>query len=280
MQARILSERVAMPKAQRRCIFCRGTGLTKEHVWADWLKGYIPKDMTDYSSLSATVHETHAEFGHQKHGGDLRSRTLRVVCKSCNNGWMSQLQQRAKPYLLPLILGDVTAFDARAQEILSAWVAMFVMVAEHFDRYKVVSSQKERRFLWKNQKTPSNWKIWIGDFQKKNWKGLLARFCVPISSKKHRIKRMDNRLPRPNTQAVTFVVGRLYVHVVSSVTDIFEDWHLYRPDLLVQIWPVRRNIVAWPLTTMTDRDADGIAAAFHHFSDEVGRRMVERSWAR
>jgi hypothetical protein len=66
---------------------------------------------------------------------------------------MSQLQQRAKPYLLPLIAGDVTAFDARAQEILSARVAMFVMVAEHFDRY--VSSQQERRFLWKNQKAPS-----------------------------------------------------------------------------------------------------------------------------
>jgi hypothetical protein len=277
MQVRILSERVAMPKAQRRCIFCRGTGLTKEHVWADWLKGYIPKDMTDYSSLSATVHETHAEFGHKKHGGDLRSRTLRDVCKSCNNGWMSQLQQRAKPYLLPLVFGDVTAFDARAQEILSAWVAMFVMVAEHFDRYKVVSSQKERSFLWKRQKAPANWKIWIGDFEKKNWKGHLARFCVPISSKKHRIKRMDNGLPRPNTQAVTFVVGRLYVHVASPVTDIFEK---YRPDLLVQIWPVRRNIVAWPPTTMTDRDADRIAAAFHRFSGEVGRRMVERSWAR
>jgi hypothetical protein len=268
-----------MPIAQRRCIFCRGAGLSREHIWADWLKRYIPKNMTNYDSLSATVHETHAEFRHRRHGGDLRSRTLRVVCKSCNNGWMSQLQQRAKPYLLPLIAGDVTAFDARAQEILSAWVAMFVMVAEHFDRYKVVSSQQERRFLWKNQKAPSNWKIWIGDYQKENWKGLLARFCVPISSKKHRIKRMDNGLPRPNTQAVTFVVGRLYVHVASSATDIFEHWHLNRPDLLVQIWPVRRNIVAWPPTTMTDRDADRIAGAFHRSSDEMGQRMVERSWA-
>jgi hypothetical protein len=269
----------SMLKTQGRCIFCRGIGLSKEHIWADWLKRYIPKDMTNYSSLSATVHETYAEFRHKKHGGDLRSRTLRVVCKSCNNGWMSQLQQRTKPYLLPLTSGDVTAFDARAQEILSAWVATFVMVAEHFDRYKVVSSQKERRFLCKNQKAPANWKIWIGDFEKKNWKGHLARFCVPISSKEHRIKRMDNGLPRPNTQTVSFVVGRLYVHVASSATDIFENWHLDRCDLLVQIWPVRRNIVAWPPTTMTDRDVDGIAAAFHRLSNEVGRRMVEGSWA-
>jgi hypothetical protein len=238
--------------------------MSREHIWADWLKKYIPKDMTDYRSLSATTHETHTEFTHKKHGGDLRSRTLRVVCKSCNNGWMSQLQQRTKPYLLPLISGDVTAFDAKAQEILSAWVAIFVMVAEHFDRYKVVSSQTERGSLWKNQKAPSNWKIWIGDYQRKNWKAHLARFCVAISSRKHhRIRRMDNGLPRPNTQTVTFVVGRLYVHVASSATDIFEDWHLVRPDLLVQIWPVRRNIVAWPRTTMTDRDADKIAGEFH-----------------
>jgi hypothetical protein len=35
---------------------------------------------------------------------------------------------------------------------------------------------------------------------------------------------MDNGLPRPNTQTMTFVVGRLYVHVRSSVTDVFENW--------------------------------------------------------
>src|SRR6266566_295420 len=49
-----------MPKPQGRCIFCGRTGLTKEHIWADWLKKFIPKNMKQYTSLSATIHPAQA----------------------------------------------------------------------------------------------------------------------------------------------------------------------------------------------------------------------------
>jgi hypothetical protein len=46
--------------------------------------------------------------------------------------------------------------------------------------------------------------------------------------------------------------------------------------LACAIWPIRRNLVVWPpRKTLSDRDADAIAAAFHLASGEVGRRMVE-----
>jgi hypothetical protein len=35
--------------------------------------------------------------------GDARSQKLKVVCKACNSGWMSELQDRTKPVLLPLL---------------------------------------------------------------------------------------------------------------------------------------------------------------------------------
>jgi hypothetical protein len=71
---------------------------------------------------------------------------------------------------------------------------------------------------------------------------------------------------------MTFTVGRLYVHVISSVTDIFENWRLTRTDLLAQIWPAQRNVITWPFITMNDHDADQIAAAFHRMSDDVAKR--------
>jgi hypothetical protein len=136
------------------------------------------------------------------------------------------------------------------------------MVAEHFDPYKVVSTPAQRKYLWENKRSPPNWKIWIGDHERGKWPGLLAHFAVPISSPKHVPEIMDNGIPRPNTQTMTFVVGRLYVHVCSSVTDVFEDWRLSRPYMLAQIWPIRRNIVVWPPKTISDRNADQIASAF------------------
>jgi hypothetical protein len=90
---------------------------------------------------------------------------------------------------------------------------------------------------------------------------------------------MDNDAPRPNTQTTTFVVGRLYIHAVSSATDIFEDWRLARPDLLAQVWPLHRNIVAWPpAAVLTDRDADQIASEFKLLSDQVGQAMLQDRW--
>jgi hypothetical protein len=54
---------------------------------------------------------------------------------------MSRLQERAKPLLLPLIKGESTAFTYDDQELLAAWITMFVMVAEQFDPYKAVSTK-------------------------------------------------------------------------------------------------------------------------------------------
>jgi hypothetical protein len=103
-------------KKLQHCIFCPRTDLSKEHVWADWLKNRIPKNMPSYSSLSAIAYPTHTEFKRQKISGDIQSRKLRVVCeRHCNNGWMSRLQETAKPYLLPFVLGQVSALDASAQ---------------------------------------------------------------------------------------------------------------------------------------------------------------------
>jgi hypothetical protein len=46
-----------------------------------------------------------------------------------------------------------------------------------------------------------------------------------------------------------------------------------RPDRLGQVWPIRRNLIAWPLTSITDREADEIAGSLHVASDAVARHI-------
>lgn len=256
------------------CIFCGSSDLSREHVWADWLKEYIKKDALNHSRMDATLHPTISEYERQKVSGDLRSHRLKVVCRSCNSGWMSRLQKQAKPYLLPLLKGETVSIDAAAQEIISAWITMFVMVAEYFNPYKVSTSQEQRRRFFDDPKCPVNWKIWIGDFDRENWPGLLVHFALPISSAEHVPETMDNGLPRPNTQTMTFVVGRLYVHVCASVTDLFANWTVANSRLLALICPAQQSVVPWPMKTLSDRDADSIAAAFHLESERIARLSV------
>jgi hypothetical protein len=85
---------------------------------------------------------------------------------------------------------------------------------------------------------------------------------------------MATGLPRPNTQTTAFVVGQLYIFAASSVTDVFDRWEAPGEGgaKLAQIWPIRRNIVAWPTKTLSDRDADQIAGSFFLAVEEIGRR--------
>ena len=262
-------------KKLQHCIFCGRTDMSREHVWADWLRNYIPKNMSCYSSLLAVAYPTHTEFKKQKISGDIQGRKLRVVCEQhCNNGWMSRLQERAKPYVLPLVLGEATALGAAAQGIVAAWIAMTITVAEYFDPSKAAVSPTQRRYLCRNQAVPPNWKIWIGHYVRGNWRAHLVHHPLPISSAQHRIRRIDSGSPQPNTQTTAFVVGQLYIFAASSTTDVFDRWQVPGEGAkLAQIWPIRRNIVAWPTKTLSDRGADQIAGSFFHAVEEIGRRI-------
>lgn len=263
-----------MAQFQRFCIFCSNPGLSREHIWADWLKNYIPKNEPSHDQLSATIHKHYTDVKRKKVQGDLRSRRLRVVCEECNIGWMSKLQEKAKPFLEPLMRREQFHFDANAQEVVAAWITMFVMVAEYLDASKVSTPQFEREAFMASKEPPTKWKIWIGDLQREKWRGMLAHFAVPISSPDHAPTVTDNDILPPNTQTMTFVVGRLYVHVRASVTDIFEQWSFAQSDLMMQILPKKLPpTTQWPLPiSLTDRDADAIAAHFHRASNAVAAR--------
>jgi hypothetical protein len=255
------------------CIFDGGTPLTDEHMYANWLRNYIPKTMKNYTTMSAEIYPDRSVPTHRLIGGDPHGRRLRVVCGPCNNGWMSRLQNAAKPYLIPLITGQSTALDAKEQAIVAAWIAMTVMVAEHNDPTKVGISAAERLQFKNAQTAPPHWKIWIGDYQRGNWKGRWVHHVLEIAEK-HVIKASGRTTPLPNTQTATMVLGRLYIHVASSATDVFEKWRITADGArkLVQLWPLKRNIIGWPpAAALTDRDADTIAGAFYMFVEAIGR---------
>jgi len=117
------------PNKQERktCVFCGGFNLSKEHVWPDWAS----KVLTD--NPSPAHHEWHntysdkgtvvKESGMRPRQGSTFTKKIRVVCKTCNNGWMSRLENATKPILLPLIQGEPALLDREQQTLLAQWIA-------------------------------------------------------------------------------------------------------------------------------------------------------------
>jgi hypothetical protein len=81
---------------------------------------------------------------------------LQLVCRGCNNGWMSDLQREIKRVLLPLICGERTLLTPAMQAAVATWTAMTVMCAEYFNPSRVAVTCPPRPGAWwrENGHTP------------------------------------------------------------------------------------------------------------------------------
>ncbi len=154
------------PNPPRLCIFCGGTPISKEHVWADWMRPYLPRGQGrqliqegQFDNMSLTVRP-----GPLNVKGDARSQKLKVVCGSCNSGWMSILQNTAKPVLLPLLTREHGAIAADEREILAKWTTMFTFVYSTSAPEYTTLKDSQRCAFMANKAPPQHWLYWCAPF--------------------------------------------------------------------------------------------------------------------
>jgi hypothetical protein len=245
-----------MPRPQRFCIFCGRPGLTKEHIWADWLKSYIKKDEPSHEEFSiffptpGPTNETETK----KRSGDVRRRTVKIVCGPCNGGWMSRLQERTKPILLPLLEGQAATLSPAQQRTLTAWAAMVIMVGNYMKHETQVSSTQEREWLRLKEEPPENWQLWIANLATDAHAWVSNRF--PLSLTENITYSPDKGRPQPNMQTTSFVVGKLFLYGFSfpfpEIAALRQFTEADERELIIPIWPNRQTDLHWPPSrTMT-----------------------------
>jgi len=252
-----------MVNPSRNCIFC-GPGcprLTKEDVWPTWLGKFIPKDAPNYSASSTIIYAERTDVTRKTVNGDSKSRRVRRVCSDCNNGWMSRLQERAKPIVLSLAMGGETTLSDEAQRTLAAWCAMSTMTSDHFYPSRAAIPQRHRDALRLNNSLPEDeWRIWIGHYERTDWVPDWVRNAMAIWSDEHPPAYLADTFPILNTQTTTLVFGKLYVHTFSSVHSDLVSITGKPNEKLIQLLPrTSDRVIRWPPPVMTDRDADNAA---------------------
>jgi hypothetical protein len=125
-----------------------------------------------------------------KAGDPLRSK-VRVVCASCNNTWLSQLQQPAKPYRIPLFQGQRTALSSAAQERIAAWCTTATTTAEFVDPdpHSIAVPQSDRDRLMNNRTPSPNWRIWIGNIRAAKLDSSVGAFHVSHARRGRNVQR-------------------------------------------------------------------------------------------
>jgi hypothetical protein len=253
--------------APTRCIFCLTPGTTGEHLFADWLRVLFPRTPTDTRTVGVTqwgkdirgklyaMPQRDIERGHSG------SKKIRFVCRGCNNGWMSRMEERTKPILTRLITGVphfVSTFD---QQTLATWVAKTVMVGEYSHPKHIAIPDSERLHMLANLAPPDHWKIWISDYRGNEWSNLamyhhMGRLSDPGPT--------ETRKPLPpDTHFTSIGMGHLFIQAVASTSggDFGFDDNSTTPFRL--IWPMTSVALNWPPTEpLFDREARYVADSF------------------
>lgn len=155
-------------KGHTHCIFCGGAGISAEHIFPDWLgKDFPNPPRAKRLDLSWRL-EQHGSPGriYERQGlknGMARNFRVRAVCKLCNNGWMSEIENQAKPLLNLLMHGNAWTIREYEQSILMTWLVLKAMV---FDGYggpdELIISRQDREQFRKSFFVKPEWRAWIG----------------------------------------------------------------------------------------------------------------------
>jgi hypothetical protein len=196
---------------------------------------------------------------------------------------LSKIQKRAIPFLKPLIHGNKTVLGEDAQKAIFAWCAMATMTGDYLSRdtTAVAISQAERDWFRDHGSPPENWKIWIGHYPGR--RGIWTHYVVSILNAQQSREIDDDGLAAPNTQATTFVIGNLCVHVLSGEPGLVAGWNWpfgSRIALnLPRLFPPKEEVIVWPPKSLTDFEVELISTALERViagasQSMIGRRIV------
>jgi hypothetical protein len=269
------------------CIFCQTTTkMTNEHVWGDWIKDHVERRANKHGHayvLKPRPGEPD-EVVVRTRAGDHIDAKVKIVCADCNSGWMSRLQETAKPFLIPLFKGENWSINQTAQSIIAAWIAMATTTGEHIsaEKKRVSIPQADHDHLMKTQTASLDWCIWIGRFERTDWPGQWIHTTVPILDAEDFSDFVPNDPRATKLQATVFTIGQLYVFAMSCpIPGIANgwDWRTAPAALtkMVKIWPTQRHPdITWPLPSLTDREADTFATAVERYFYDLAMRKGYR----
>lgn len=144
-----------------KCLFCGTEGnLTREDAWPEWLLDLFTLEHgrtgTEWRFSKERYYEERILVPHRP--PRLRRK---IVCKPCNEGWMSGLEQAAKPILAPMIVGETRELSMADQKIIGAWAVKTGITLNLMGRgERFVEPQEARTFLYEQGEPSPDFRVY------------------------------------------------------------------------------------------------------------------------
>lgn len=145
-----------MPK---ECAFCLNTAkLTAEHLWPNWMNDLFP---------SKKRFKTKNEKGEivREWSSDKLDWKARVVCETCNNTWMSDIESRAKSAMSNFILGKPGPIPQLCTDSIALFAFTTAVIFDHVRRDREPFFSRSVRYGFRESfAIPSSVKMFMAGF--------------------------------------------------------------------------------------------------------------------
>jgi hypothetical protein len=241
-----------MSRRPGKCIFCgRVGGITKEHLFSDWLTTPFPRSAADTHTLGVVEWRPNPSVTTERRQGHSGSRKIRKVCNVCNNGWISRVDNAARDALMPILVGDTIAdLTVPTQNVIATWLCKMAMVGDLRDPSHSLVVQSDRDWIRTKSEPPVAWRVWMASYSGETWRDLA------LFQQMGRLDMTSVGGLAGYVQSTAIGIGTVFALVLGTeVAGLELDTH----GLLHQIWPARDDL-AWPtIPTITDQQANSVA---------------------
>lgn len=193
----------------RKCIFCGGDGLTKEHVLGKWVSKLvaIPPQGTRVYIDGESLMDGQL-IRHQRRYPKNIDLQVRCVCKPCNIGWMAKMEEEVKPIIEILIRTQSYTITEPDQRLLSIWAIKTAITASYLQGGGE-SPESYRKWFFKHQDVPPNTFVWIGMYE--------DYLTASVQTKDIRFIDFDaNAFSFPHSQFAVITTGKVVFCVLMT----------------------------------------------------------------
>jgi len=232
---------------QRKCAFCPAEAVEQggEHVWDDWINKALPH--THYFarkrySLESPIIEYNADRLNEK---------LPVVCRRCNNGWMSKLSLKVKDRFSRTMLdGDPFSLGISDAAILAAFTFMKAVVVDHNspDDYERFFTTAARERFGTSLILPPLLKLWFAAYRGKARMSTRANLSIVSTGTPSPIRGME-------FLSFSYLIGQLTLQLLAPRWKDIENRgkpllslnpNVQWEEAATPFWPHNGTTLPWP----------------------------------
>lgn len=255
----------------RRCVFCNGGPLTREHVIPRWLTNALPEQAPFRGQDQQVVLQppggvrSRLVLPHREVREPFNSLTVKAVCTNCNSGWMNGIEEAARPVLSCLIRGEPQALDAVVTQAIATWTVKTALIAQLTGVEGIAALGQVYRTFFADRTPPPNSVVWAAATGAEDW-GLRSEIVTGLIATADGSDSISPNDP-VNTISATLGLGLLLLHTVltsrSSVS--YPPLDKIHSGAVIRLWPDPSSITLPPSLWLVNQTAWGVSRSLAYW---------------